>query len=332
MQFDHLRRREFITLLGGAALGWPLAVRAQQPAMPVIGFLGSGTLNAYAADVTAFGEGLGQTGYVEGRNVTIEYRWAEGQYDQMPGLVADFLRRKTAVIAVTGSTAAVQAAKAATQTIPIVFAIGADPVKFGLVASMNRPGSNVTGVSFLANLLVAKQVELLHELIPAASILGFLVNPNNPNAEADTNNARMAADTLSCKLVVVRAHKGDEVESAFAIFTQERANALLVSPDPLFSSLRDHLVALAIRHALPTMYNAREYVSAGGLLSYGPDQADAYRQAGVYVGRILKGENPGDLPVVQPTKFELVINLMAARALGLSVPPMLLARADHVIE
>src|SRR3984893_8844397 len=326
-----MRRRDFITLIGCLA-AWRLAVPAQQPATPVIGFLGSGTLNAYAAYVTAFGEGLGQTGYVEGRNVAIEYRWAEGQYDQMPALVADFLRHKTAVIAVTGSTAAVQAAKAATQTIPIVFAIGADPVKFGLVASMNRPGSNVTGVSFLANLLVAKQVEVLHELITAASMLGFLGNPNNPNAEADTNNARMAADTLSCKLVVVRAHKGDEVESAFAIFTQERANALLVSPDPLFSSLRDHLVALSIRHALPTMYNAREYVSAGGLLSYGPDQADAYRQAGVYVGRILKGENPGDLPVVQPTKFELVINLMAARALGLSVPPMLLARADHVIE
>jgi putative ABC transport system substrate-binding protein len=326
-----MRRREFISLLGGAA-AWPVAARAQQPAMPVIGFLGSGTLNAYAAYVTAFGEGLGQTGYVEGRNVAIEYRWAEGQYDQMPALVADFLRHKTAVIAVTGSTAAVQAAKAATQTIPIVFAIGADPVKFGLVASMNRPGSNVTGVSFLANLLVAKQVEVLHELIPAATILGFLVNPNNPNAESDTNNARIAADTLSCKLVVVTAHKGDEVESAFAIFTQERANALLVSPDPLFSGLRDNLVALATRHALPTIYNAREYVSAGGLLSYGPDQASAYRQAGVYVGRILKGENPADLPVVQPTKFELFINLKTARALGLSVPPMLLARADEVIE
>ncbi|HEY7245576.1 MAG TPA: ABC transporter substrate-binding protein [Xanthobacteraceae bacterium] len=300
--------------------------------MLLIGFLGSGTLNAYAAYVTAFREGLGQSGYVEGRDVAIEYRWAEGQYDQMPALVAEFLRRKTAVIAVTGSTAAVQAAKAATQTIPIVFAIGADPVKFGLVASMNRPGSNVTGVSFLANLLVAKQVEVLHELIPTATILGFLVNPNNPNAESDTNNARVAADMLSCKLVVTRARKGDEVESAFAIFTQERANALLVSPDPLFSGLRDQLVAVAIRHALPTMYNAREYVSAGGLLSYGPDQADAYRQVGVYVGRILKGENPGDLPVVQPTKFELVINLKTARALGLSVPAVLLARTDEVID
>jgi putative ABC transport system substrate-binding protein len=324
-------RRTLVGLFGGAA-SWPLAARAQQPAMPVIGFLGSGTWKAYAAYVTAFGEGLAQIGYVEGRNVAIEYRWAEGQYDQMPALVADFLRRKTAVIAVTGSTAAVQAAKAATQTIPIVFAMGADPVKFGLVASMNRPGSNVTGVSFLANLLVAKQVEVLHELIPVATILGFLVNPNNPNAEQDTNNARMAADTLSCKLVVVRAHKDDEVESAFAIFTQERTNALLVSPDPLFSSLRDHLVALAIRHALPTMYNAREYVSAGGLLSYGPDQADAYRQAGLYAGRILKGEKPGDLPVIQPTRFELVINLKTAKALGLEIPPTVLARADEVIE
>jgi putative tryptophan/tyrosine transport system substrate-binding protein len=328
----YVKRRDFITLLGGAAAAWPLAARAQQPAMPVIGFLGSATADAFAAYVTAFHRGLGEIGYVEGRNVSIEYRWAEGQYDRMPALVADFLRRQTVVIAVTGSTAAVQAAKAATQTIPIVFVIGADPVKFDLVPSFNRPSGNVTGISFLVNLLVAKQIEVLHELIPAAAVVGFLVNPNNPNAESDTSRARIAADTLGHSLVVVSARTDDEVDGAFAIFTQKRVNALLVSPDPLFVGRRDGIVALARRHALPAMYNSREYASAGGLLSYGPDQADAYRQAGLYVGRILKGESPADLPIVQPTKFELIINLKTAKALGIEIPPMLLARANEVIE
>jgi putative tryptophan/tyrosine transport system substrate-binding protein len=326
-----MRRRDFIALLGGAAI-WPLAARAQQPTIPVIGFLGSATPDAYGAYVMAFRQGLSETGYVEGRNVTTEYRWAEGQYDRMPALVADLLRRQAVALAVTGSTAAVQAANAATQTIPIVFAIGADPVKFALVASLSRPGGNVTGVSFLANLLVAKQLEVLHELIPAAAIVGFLVNPNNPNVESDMNNARLAADTLGRKLVVVSARTGDDVDVAFAVLTQERANALLISPDPLFSVRRDQVVALATRHALPTMYSSREYALAGGLLSYGPDQADAYRQVGVYIGRILKGERPSDLPVMQPTKFEMVINIKTAKALSLEVPPTLLSRADEVIE
>jgi putative ABC transport system substrate-binding protein len=326
-----LERRSFITLLGGLAT-WPFAVRAQQPAIPIIGFFGSATPDGYAAYVAAFRRGLGETGYVEGRNAAIEFRWAEGEYDRMPALVTALLQRQATVITVTGSTAAVQAAKAATQTIPIVFAIGADPVKFGLVASINRPGGNVTGVSFLSNLLVAKQLELLHELVPAAAIVGILVNPNNPNAESDTNNARLAADTVGRKLVVVSAHTGDDVVAAFAVLTQERANVLLVSPDPLFIGRRDDLVALATRYALPTMYNSREYVSVGGLVSYGPDLAEVHRQIGAYVGRILKGEKPSDLPVMQPTKFELIINSKTANALGLTVPDKLLALADEVID
>jgi putative ABC transport system substrate-binding protein len=326
-----IRRREFITALGSVA-AWPLLARAQQPAVPIIGFLGSATPDAYAAYLAGFRRGLAETGYVEGRNVAIEYRWAEGEYDRMPALIAALLQRRSAVIAVTGSTAGVQAAKAATQTTPIVFAIGADPVKFGLVASINRPGGNVTGVSFLANLLVAKQIGVLLELVPAAAIVGFLVNPSNPNAESDTNAVRVASNTLLRRLVVATATKGDDVAAAFSLLAQERVNALLMSPDPLFTSQRDHVVSLAAGYRLPTMYYSRESVSAGGLLSYGPDQADVYRQTGAYVGRILRGENPSDLPVMQPTRFEFVINLTTAKALGLTVPPTLLALADEVIE
>jgi putative ABC transport system substrate-binding protein len=327
-----VRRRDFIKIVAGSATAWPFPVSSQQRAVPIIGFLSSGTSDAYANYVTAFRRGLGETDHVEGRNVAIEYRWAEGQYDRMPALIADLLGRGAAAIAVTGSTAAAQAAIAATQTIPIVFVIGADPVKFGLVASLNRPGGNVTGVSFLGNLLVAKQLGLLHELIPAATIFGFLVNPNNPNAEPDTNNARTAAAALGRKIVVVSARTGEDVNHAFALLTQERADALLISADPLFNVSRDQLTALAADHRLPTMYNSREYVLAGGLLSYGPDQADAYRQAGIYVGRILGGEKPPGLPVVQPTKFELVINIKTAKALNLTIPPALVARVDEVIE
>jgi putative ABC transport system substrate-binding protein len=325
-----MKRRSFITFLGGAAAAWPLAARAQQPAIPMVGFLGASIPDD--AYVTAFRRGLAEAGYVEGRNLAIEFRWVEGEYDRMPAMVVALLQRQPTVIAVVGSTAAVQAATAATEITPIVFAIGADPVKFGLVASINRPGGNVTGVSFLANLLVAKQIEVLLELIPGAATVGFLVNPNNPNAESDTNDARRAAGTVGRKLVVASARTGDDIVAAFAVLAQERANALLIAPDPLFISGRERVVSLASRYALPTMYNSRDYVSAGGLLSYGPDQRDVYRQTGVYVGRILRGEKASDLPVVQPTKFELVINSKTATGLGLTLPPTLLARADDVIE
>ena len=328
-----MRRREFIKIVAGSAIGTlPLASHAQQGAMPVVGFINAASAENFKRQVAAFAEGLAKNGYIEGEKVKVEYRWAEGRYDQMPALVAELLARQAAVVSVTGSTAAVQAAMAATRTIPIVFVIGADPVKFGLVASLNRPGGNVTGVSFLGNQLVAKQLGLLNELIPGATNFGFLVNPNNPNAESDTNSARLAADALGRKTIVVKARTREDIDQAFAQLNKERANALLISADPLFSGSREQLAALAARHALPTMFNSREFALAGGLLSYGPDQADAYREAGIYVGRILMGEKPSNLPVVQPTKFELLINTKTARSLGLNVPPLLLARADEVVE
>jgi ABC-type uncharacterized transport system substrate-binding protein len=328
-----VRRREFIKIAAGAATGTlPLPSYAQQAAMPVVGFINAASAESYKRQVAAFLKGLAQNGYVDGQNLKVEYRWAEGQYDQMPALIAELLGRQAAVISVTASTAAVQAAMATTRTIPIVFVIGGDPVKFGLVASLNQPGGNVTGVSFLVNLLVAKQLGLLQELIPGATNFGFLVNPNNPNAESDTNNARLAADALDRKIVLVKARTREAIDHAFTQLTQERADALLISADPLFSGSREQLAALAARHTLPAMFNSREFALAGGLLSYGPDQADAYREAGIYVGRILSGEKPSDLPVVQPTKFELVINIKTAKSLGLNVPPLLLARADEVVE
>jgi putative ABC transport system substrate-binding protein len=328
-----LRRREFIKIVAGSAIGTlPLPSYAQQGAIPVVGFINAASAENFKRQVAAFLKGLAQNGYVDGQNVKVEYRWAEGQYDQMPSLIAELLGRQAAVISVTGSTAAAQAAMAATRTVPIVFVIGADPVKFGLVTSLNRPGGNVTGVSFLVNLLVTKQLGLLHELIPGATNFGFIVNPNNPNAESDTINARLAAEALNRKIVVVKARTREDIDHAFTLLTQERADALLISADPLFSGSRGQLAALAARHTLPTMFNSREFALAGGLLSYGPDQADAYREAGIYVGRILSGEKPSDLPVVQPTRFELLINIKTARSLGLNVPPLLLARADEVIE
>jgi ABC-type uncharacterized transport system substrate-binding protein len=328
-----VRRREFIKIAAGSAKGTlPLPSYAQQAAMPVVGFINAASAENYKRQVATFLKGLAQNGYVDGQNVKVEYRWAEGKYDQMPALIAELLGRPSAVIPVSGSTAAAQAAMAATRTIPIVFVIGADPVKFGLVASLNRPGGNVTGVSFLGNQLVAKQLGLLNELIPGATNFGFLVNPNNPNAESDTNSARLAADALGRKTIVVKARTREDIDQAFAQLNKERANALLISADPLFSGSREQLAALAARHALPTMFNSREFALAGGLLSYGPDQADAYREAGIYVGRILMGEKPSNLPVVQPTKFELLINTKTARSLGLNVPPLLLARADEVVE
>jgi putative ABC transport system substrate-binding protein len=324
-------RRQFISLLGGAA-AWPLTARAQQSAMPVIGFLNGGTAAAYAPYVTAFRDGLAGAGYVEGRDVAIEYRWAEGQYDRAAALAADLVRRQVTLICVTASTALVQAAKDATSSIPILFAIGADPVKFGLVASLNHPGGNVTGVSFLVNLLSAKQLEVLHEAVPNATAVAFLVNPGNPNAGADTAEVQIAAKTLGLELTVASAAAEDAIDKAFATLVREQAGAVLIGADPLFAAHRERLALLAERHTLPTMFNTRDFAKVGGLMSYGPDQTDAYRQSGTYAGRILRGEKAGDLPVIQPTKFELVINLRTAKALGLDVPPALLALADEVIE
>jgi putative ABC transport system substrate-binding protein len=326
-----MRRREFITVLGGAA-ALPLAARAQQLRNPVIGFLHPSSAEAYASLMPAFRKGLGEAGYIEGRNVIIEYRWAEDQYDRLPALAAELVGQRVSVLVTANATVAALAAKAATSTIPIVFTIGADPVQFGLVASLNRPGGNVTGVSFLSNALVAKQLELLREFVPAASEFGLLVNPGNPNAESDVKQARAAADSLGRTIHVVYASSKQDLGTAFATFIEQRVAALVVVPDPLFIGQREQLAALAAHHAMPTIYSNRLYADAGGLMSYGASQFDAYHQAGIYVGRILSGEKPADLPVVQPTKFELVINLKTAKALGLTVPLALQVAADEVIE
>jgi len=327
-----MKRREFITLVGGTAVAWPLAARAQQPAMPVIGFLGPASAEGYSPFLRAFRQGLEENGFTEGRNVAIEYRWANDSYELLPVLAADLARQQVAVIATGGATAAALAAKTATATIPVVFTIGADPVKFGLVASLNRPGGNVTGVSFLANSLMAKRLELLRELLPAAGKLGVLVNPNNPNAESDTRDVLSAANLLGRQVLIVNAVNERELDEAFANLRQQQAAALLVMPDAVFTSRPKQLATLATLHKLPALYPNRLFPDAGGLISYGTDQLDAYRQAGRYVARILRGERPAELPVVQSTKFELVINLKTAKALGISVPQTLLATADEVIE
>ena len=300
--------------------------------MPVIGFLGGGSPDAFAHVVDAFRQGLYETGFAEGQNVTIEYRWAEGQYDRLPALVADLIRQKPAVIVATGGDVGVRAAKKAATAIPIVFTSGSDPVAAGFVSSLNRPGDNVTGVSLFVSVLEGKKLELLRELVPMAAVIGFLVNPNNPRADVDTADMQAAARALGKLLLILKADGEHDFDAVFTNLAQQRVDALVVHTEPFFLSRRDHLVELAARYSIPTIYGLREFAAAGGLISYGTKLSDSYRQVGIYTGKILKGEKPADLPVMQPTKFEFVINLKAAKALGLTVPTSLLVRADEVIE
>jgi putative tryptophan/tyrosine transport system substrate-binding protein len=326
-----VKRREFITLLGGAAATWPLAARAQQPAIPVIGFLHAASLETEVRGLAEFRKGLSEIGYVEGQNVMIVYRSAEGQADRLPALAADMVQRRVAVVVTVANNAAV-AAKATTTTIPIVFTVGGDPIKMGLVDSLNRPGGNITGVSFLSSDIIAKMLEALHELMPKAARIAALVNPTNQNAAADTKEAEAAARTLGLELQVLNASNGREIDDAFALLVERRAAALLIEGDPFFIGRMKQLVVLTARHAIPAIYQGRDFPDAGGLISYGANRSDALRLAGGYAGRILKGERPVDLPVQLATKLELVVNLNTAKALGLEIPPTLLARADEVIE
>lgn len=327
-----MKRRDFITLVGGAAASWPLAAVAQQQAMPVVGFLSSVSPGPWAHFVAAFRQGLSETGYVEGRNVAIEFRWAEGQYDRLPALAADLVARQVAVLVATGGTMTTLAAKAATTKIPIVFTIGEDPVQLGIVASLNRPGGNITGVNIFTTEMGAKRLGLLHEMVPTAALIAVLINPKNPNAETLSKDVPEAARSVAQRIHILTATTELELDAAFKTMTELGARALLVAADPFFNSRREYIVALAARHGIPAMYEQREFALAGGLMSYGTNLPHAYRQAGIYTGRVLKGEKPADLPVVQSTEFEFVINLNAAKALGLEVPPGLSARADEVIE
>ena len=327
-----MRRREFITLLGGTTVAWPLAARAQQPAMPVIGFLNGASPAELGPRVDAFRDGLAEMGYAEGRSVAIEYRWGFGQYERLPEMAIDLVRHRVAAIAATGGVPSVRAAKAATFEIPIVFTMGADPVAFGLVASLNRPGGNVTGITLISGEIVSKRIAVLRDLLPGAKVLGVLMNSTTPSSEAESVAAERTAHTLGWQVKVLRVGKELDFDTAFQPLVRERVDALLVTTDPIFESQRHRIVALAAQHAVPTIYALREYAVAGGLMSYGASINDVYRQAGSYVGRVLKGEKPSDLPVIQTSKFELLINLKTAKTLGIAVPAAVLALADEVIE
>jgi putative ABC transport system substrate-binding protein len=327
-----MRRRDFITILCGASAAWPLAARAQQPAMPVIGFLNSASPKEWAPYLDAFKKGLGEAGYIDGQNVAIEYRWAEGQYDRLPRMAAELVGHQVSVLVATGGDVVAQAAKFATNIIPIVFTIGGDPVKLGLVASLNRPGGNITGVSVLTTSLGAKRLEILREIVPKAELIAMLVNPSSPIADEQIRDGQEAAHELGRQIYLLKVSSEDDFERAFDTLVSMKIGALLVSADPFFNSRRDKIVALATRYAIPTIYEFRQYVEAGGLMSYGTSLTDGYRQVGIYTGKILNGAHPADLPVQQSVKVELVLNLKAAKALGLTLPITLLGRADEVIE
>jgi len=326
-----MRRREFITLITGVA-AWPFAALAQQPAAPIIGFLSTRSAADSARLVTAFRQGFSDAGYTDGQNVAIEYRWADGHYDRLPGLVAELVRRPVNAIVTAGGNGAAIAAKAATSTIPIIFIVGTDPVDDGLVASLARPSGNITGVTLITSELGAKRLGLLREVVPAASVIAVMLNSTNPAAQRQTTSIEAAAHSIRQQIILLSASNDNEVERGFAVLTQSQCGALLMMPDPFFNTQPDRIIALAARHAVPTIYDSREYAAAGGLMSYGPNYVDAYRQAGIYAGRVLRGTKPADLPVLEPTKFELAINLKTAKALGLTVSNSLQLLADEVIE
>lgn len=327
-----MKRRDFITLLGGAVAGWPLAARAQQPSIPVVGFLSATAAEPWARSAEAFRRGLSETGFVDGHSVKIEYRWAENRYAQLPALAADLVSRKVDAIFTTGGSVATLAAKTATATIPVIFAFGADPIKAGVVPSLNRPGGNVTGMTLFSNELNAKKLEILHGLVPATAAIALLVNPDGPTANSAVQDTQEAAHALGRRLLVLRASNEREIDMAWAGVVEQSAGGLIVAPDGFFSASYVQIVGLAARHRIPVIYEGSGFVRAGGFISYGADGLEAHRQAGIYVGRILKGAKPADLPVLQPAKFDLVINLKAAKSLGITIPNALLIQATELIE